>query len=68
MCQPHCVIYRDRNDALKYAKQHDLRYDTERNYPQVKQDSEYNNYVYPGKVEKYVAGYIVHVSFVYSSV
>lgn len=55
-------LNRDRSEALDYAHDHQLLYKPNENGVAVKEAWEYNEYCFPKKNEKFVAGYIVHVS------
>lgn len=53
---------RNRSEALDYAEDHQLFYKRNENGVAVKEAWEYNEYCFPKKMEKFVSGYIVHVS------
>lgn len=56
------LFNRDRSEALDYAERHQLFYKRNENCVAVKEGSEYNDYCFPRKVDKFITGYIVHVS------
>lgn len=54
------IVCSDRNTALRYAQDRGLMYTTDGKV-YTKDESEFENFIYPKILDKYVKGYISHV-------
>lgn len=61
ICNFFLIFCSDRDVALNYAKNRGLTYKDDGSVF-IKDESEYRNLCYPGKLDECVKGYITHVS------